>query len=104
MKETYLVKQIINYLNLKGHLVWRNQSGGRSVPSSNGRTNFIQFAPAGSPDIVGLTKTGQFIGVECKVGRNTTTELQKSFLGQIKQRKGLSIVAYSLDDVINQGL
>lgn len=104
MKETYLVRQIIDYLNLKGHLVWRNNSGKIPINNANGGRRLINLAPPGSPDVVGLTKTGQFIGVECKVGSNKPTELQKSFLGQISQRRGLSIIAYSLDDVINQGL
>lgn len=60
MKETYLVKQIIQYLNMKGHLVWRNNSGGTKVANSYGKMHFMRLAPAGSPDIVGLTKNGRF--------------------------------------------
>lgn len=101
MKETALVRQIIEYLNYRGHKVWRNQSGGMYVPGPK-RTNFIRMGPVGSPDIIGFEKgTGICIGIECKVGKNDRTEAQSQFGNEMLANNCAYLLAYSLDDVIN---
>jgi len=56
------------------------------------------FSPAtygmgrsGVPDIVSCYQ-GKFIGIECKAGKNTPTELQKRELAAIKTAGGSSVV------------
>lgn len=53
----------------------------------------------GVPDIVGCTPTGKFFAIEVKFGSNKLSKLQEYNLRVIKENGGISLVAYSLDDV-----
>ena len=103
MKETQLVTLIINYLIIKGHYVWRNNSGffkhDYTTKAGINKTSAIRAGIKGGSDIVGVSKYGKFIAIECKVGKNKPTELQEMFLKEIESRGGHAIVAYSLEDV-----
>ena len=100
MKETHLVKQIIEYLNYRGHLVDRTQSG-MIRGDYKGKGWAVKLSRSGTADITGCSKDGRFIAVECKIAPNKPTELQKAYLAKIKKRGGIALVAYSLDDVAN---
>ena len=54
-------------------------------PASNG------FGRAGIPDIIACY-CGQFIAIECKAGKNTTTALQRRELGAIEDAGGYALV------------
>lgn len=56
------------------------------------------YMKAGIPDIIACLQ-GRFVGVECKVGYNKPTELQKAHGRQIVKAGGTFIVAYSVADV-----
>ena len=99
MKETDLVHQIIQYLNFSGHLVQRTQSGMVKVTNRYGKQHLMKFAQAGTADITGCSKRGRFIAVECKIPPNKPTALQEAYLQQVRQRGGIALVAYSLDDI-----
>ncbi len=96
MKEQDLVRQILDYLNLKGHFVWRNNTGA----FTNSKNQFFRFGLRGSADILGISKDGKFIAVECKQPGKKPTFFQEQFLGEITLRKGWAIVATDLDDVL----
>ncbi len=101
MKETHLVKQIIDYLNYRGHFVQRTNSGSLRFRDAAGRNNFVKLAHAGTSDITGCSRHGRFLAIECKIGKNKPTALQEAYLEEIRKRGGIAIVAYSLDDVTN---
>jgi Holliday junction resolvase len=46
---------------------------------------------AGIPDIIGCLE-GQFLGIECKAGRGTTTALQERELTRIQNAGGYALV------------
>lgn len=54
-------------------------------PASNG------FGRAGIPDIIACYR-GQFIALECKAGKNTTTALQRRELAAIEDAGGIALV------------
>jgi Holliday junction resolvase len=54
-------------------------------PASNG------FGRAGIPDIIACYR-GQFIAIECKAGKNTTTALQRRELSAIESAGGYQLV------------
>ena len=103
MTETQLVRVCIEYLTMRGHFVWRNNTGATRLSYTNKagdeRYRVVRAGLRGSSDILGITKTGQFLAVECKVGYNKTTDIQNLFLEQIRVRGGLAIVAYDLPDL-----
>lgn len=55
----------------------------------------------GIPDILGLLPKdgGQFLGVECKHGKNKPSEAQTAILETINQAGGLGVVVWSVDDL-----
>ncbi len=99
MKESFLVKQIIDYLNYRGHLVQRTNSGNIKTADARGKTRFIRLATAGTSDVTGCSKDGRFIAIEAKIKPNKPTELQEAYLEEIRKRGGIALVAYTLDDV-----
>jgi Holliday junction resolvase len=54
-------------------------------PPANG------FGRSGIPDIIACYR-GQFIAIECKAGKNTTTALQRKELSRIEIAGGYSLV------------
>lgn len=108
MLEKHLVNQCIHYLNFKGHFVWRNNSGVTKMESTDrfGRVKQRQWRAGlkGSSDIIGITKDGKFLAVECKIGKNKITMAQSEFLDEITYRGGVAIVAYKVEDLEENGL
>lgn len=101
-----LQTQIIQYLLLKGHFVWRNNTGALVVPATIGQgRRFVRYGKVGSSDILGCHATdGRLIAVEVKDGNNKPTAEQELFMREVNCRGGIAFPAYSLDDVIKQGL
>lgn len=60
------------------------------------------YGRSGVPDIVACLK-GQFIGIECKAGRGTTTALQERELSRIREAGGVALVIHEGNfDVLKQ--
>lgn len=53
---------------------------------------------AGIPDIIACLE-GRFIGIECKVGTNKASDLQKAHGKMIENAGGIFMIAYSLEEV-----
>jgi hypothetical protein len=98
LKETHLVRQIIDFLNYRGHLVDRTQSG-MIRGDYKGKGWAVKLSRPGTSDITGCSKDGKFIAIECKIGKNKPTDLQNAYLEEIRKRGGIAIVAYDLKDV-----
>ena len=96
--EQQLVRQIIKYLNLRGHLVWRNNTG----MFKDQRGHWYRFGLKDSADIIGVAKDGRMIAIECKAAGKTPTLPQVHFLGEIDQRGGVALIAYDLATVQRQ--
>lgn len=108
MKQTAndLTNEILDYLFRNRILAWRNNTTGLYDP----RTGV--FRPAhkrGISDILGIIPTnssktpvlGRFLAIEVKTPNDKLSPDQKRFLEEVNSFGGLSIVARSLDDVIN---
>lgn len=94
---------ILHYLNLKGHYCWRNNTG-MFFGEYKGKKWATKVGIKGSSDIIGVDKNGRGLAIEVKKKGGKTSPEQDLFLKQIKDRGGVALVAYSLDDVINAGL
>ena len=59
------------------------------------------FGKRGVPDVIICLK-GHFIGIECKAGKNTTTELQDRELSKIRAAGGQAVVCSdkNVDEVV----
>lgn len=105
MAEKDTQRAIMQYLAVKGHYPVRVNTQG--VPVRNKQQEIIRMRKSpmvGVADILGVSKFGQFFAIECKRKGNHATPEQLAFLQEVRQRKGIAIVAYNLDDVINTGL
>lgn len=103
-KETDCQKQIIAFLEKVGCYVWRNNSG---VMRSGGR--FVRFGKTGSSDVIGISPNGLFMAVEVKSNGEPLTrekdkgeDSQEYFLRRIAEKRGISIIAESLADVVKE--
>ena len=85
MKEKDLVKKISDYLKTENDLFFWKEHGG-------------MYGTAGIPDLI-ICYKGRFIGLECKVGRNTATALQQQTIRQILKAGGYAVVVKSVGEV-----
>jgi hypothetical protein len=80
-----------------GARVWRNNTG--VLLDANKRP--VRFGLCrGSSDLIGITRAGRFLAVECKRGRGgVVTPEQTQFLDTIRAMGGVAILARSGEDV-----
>ncbi|HEX9504291.1 MAG TPA: VRR-NUC domain-containing protein [Patescibacteria group bacterium] len=103
-KEADIQKSILEWLNLRGHFVWRNNTGAY-VGKYKGKSRFFRFGMKGSSDIVGVAaNSGKLIAIEVKCFGKTPTPDQMIFLKRVKSNNGIACIANSIDDVIAVGL
>lgn len=97
-EESEVQSQCLEYLQRLGLYVWRNNTG---AYKRNGV--FIRYGKKGSADILGITKEGKFLAVEVKREKGgVLSDEQKEFLFNITKNGGVSIVANSLESMIDQ--
>lgn len=96
--ETNIVHAILDWLHWNKFMVWRNNAGAHFV-TKKGKEYMIRMSPKGVPDIIGLSKQGNFIGIEVKKKGNKPTVEQAQFLSYVNDSGGIGLLAYSIDDV-----
>lgn len=97
--EGELVKAVCQYLKLKKHFHWRNNTGAMKSPHGG----FYRFGTPGSPDII-VIMNGDFIGLEVKTKSGRQSPDQKEFERAVKDAGGEYYVIRSVDDLIEVGL
>lgn len=97
--ESEVLKDCLQYLNLlPGCRAYRINTG--AFPSEyKGRKRFIRFGVPGMSDIIGIYK-GRFLAVEVKRPGNKPTDIQKSFLEDVRRLGGIATWVDSLDGLI----
>lgn len=95
MTANRITKQILHYLTLQGHYVFRVNN----IPASR-RANTIH---KGIPDIMGISKNGNALAIEVKTTDRQSLH-QMDFEAEWNRRNGIYILAHSLYDVIETGL
>jgi len=95
LRERDVLKDCLEYLNLKGVFAWRNNTGAVKVKS-----RFIKFGYKGSSDIIGILPNGRFLAIECKrENGGVLSQEQKEFLQTILKNKGLALVVHSVEEL-----
>ena len=99
-RETDLVRQCLELLQLRGIPAYRQNQGGMTA-EYKGKARFIKFAGAkGISDIIGIVPpNGRYLAVECKMPGNKPTEDQTLFLDKIKSCGGLAVVVTSIQEL-----
>ena len=98
--EAQILGAILEYLRYRGYLCKRNQSGMAFLGKERGAIN---LGEAGWGDILGMLPTGRFFMIEVKAGKNKPTPIQMEILEKVRKNNGVSLVAYSIEDVVKAG-
>lgn len=97
--EKDIQRSICEYLSLKRHFFWRQNVS----PTFDWKTNQFRRMAAhtmkGTPDIILITKSGQFVGLEVKRPGGKQSEDQKEFEKKCLKAGGRYHVVTSLEDV-----
>jgi hypothetical protein len=97
-----LTNKCINYLTLLGYKVWRNNNGAVYDPTNRCfRKNKNKLL--GVPDIIGFhKKTGKFIGIEIKVGKDKLSLEQILFRDEALESNCICLVVKEMKDIIDK--
>jgi hypothetical protein len=100
-REQDLVKQVLQYLRLRGALAWRCNNGA-VAGTHNGRRRFVRFTDTlGVSDIVAaLPPHGRLLALECKRPGRTPTPAQQAFLTAVAAAGGLALVITDVADLV----
>lgn len=98
-KESDIVKAICDYLEMKRHFWWRNNTGAFKTEKG-----FYRFGAKGSPDIFVLTDGGVLISLEVKTKTGKLSPDQKLWQERCEEISAEYYVVRNIDDVINLGL
>lgn len=101
MSEAEIQRTICDYLALKRHFFWRQNSSGSF---QNGK--FVKLPPysmSGLPDII-VIRDGWFIGLEVKTKKGRQSKNQKEFQEKLEEAGGEYYVVRSIEDVQEIGL
>lgn len=98
-QHTRLVNRVLLHASEHGWgVLWRLKQGGGKV---GGR--YMQFGLVkGASDIIGLTRAGRFVAIECKTGKGVLSKEQKQFLNIVKSNGGHAILI--TEDNLNEKL
>lgn len=97
MKESIIQKAIMDYLRLKGCLVFKVNNGGVYIKSID---RYMRSPMKGISDIVGLTPGGTFIAIEVKSPNKKPSIEQLDFIDKVRKKNGIAFWVSSLDEMI----
>jgi hypothetical protein len=93
-----LTVQTLKALSLNGYHVWRQNNGGVYDPVK--KVFRRNSSTPGVSDIIGFhKKTGVFVAVEIKAGKDKLSPYQERFLADVKKAGGVAMVVRNMDDV-----
>jgi hypothetical protein len=91
MTESEIQKQIVDFLKLSGCLVFRMNAGKRQ--------NNMTLAPAGTPDLMAITRCGDTIWLEVKTETGKLRETQEKMIAELVNRFQAVYLVRSVEDV-----
>ena len=107
MKESQIQTAICDYLALRKHFFWR-QNSTPSVYFKGGDTmqfrSMPKYAMRGVPDIIIISKEGKFIGLEVKTEKGKQSDYQFEFAKKCILHNAEYYIVRSIDDVQKIGL
>jgi len=99
--ESLVLDACLDYLRLRGHFVIRVNCGAFKTDSGG---YFKSTDTPGVSDIIGITKDGRGLAVECKSKKGKLSDLQKDFGEKYKEAGGIFVVAKRIEDLQEAGL
>lgn len=96
--ETNLNRAALSYLELRGILAWRTNTGAATFGTGTAK-RFVRFGRPGISDIIGVLPDGRFLAAEAKVGKRVATDAQQNFIDEVNRLGGVGFVFYDLDEL-----
>lgn len=94
---TVLVNAVLKLASLrKDVFLWSNNTGSGLLDGKR----WVKFGLVGSGDLIGLTKDGRFLSLECKTGDARQSFDQKMFQKRIEELGGRYFVIRSVEDAM----
>ena len=101
MKEADVLKACKEYLFLRGHFCARVNSGCFETKSGGW---FKAVDVNGFPDLIGISKDGKPLAVECKSEKGRLSRSQEIYKAAFIARGGLYVLARGIEDLQINGL
>lgn len=90
--ESQVVRDVINYLFMRGWLAWRNNTGGgRFQNKGSDVVRYVQFSTPGAADVFAL-RNGRFLAVEAKTETGKQSEDQQMWQQSIEANGGVYVL------------
>jgi hypothetical protein len=101
--ESEIQSAIIQYLERCTDVAWakRINTGQTKYSGHDGKPRFVRFGFVGCSDILGQLTDGRMLAIEVKTARGKASPEQVAFLQTVAAANGVSILARSVDDVID---
>ncbi|MCX7698803.1 MAG: VRR-NUC domain-containing protein [Candidatus Goldbacteria bacterium] len=97
--EKDIQRDILSFLRLNKIFCWKNNNVGIYKKETG---SYIPSQIQGISDIIGILPDGRFLAIEIKREGGKLTDKQIEFLNNIKKNNGLTIIAYSVKDVVEK--
>lgn len=104
MTESDLLRSICDYLALKKHFFWRQNTSSTYDSKGGFFRRMPPYAKKGVPDIILIRQTGRFVGLEVKLPKGKLSPDQRTFEIDSMAMGAEYHVVRSIDDIITLGL
>lgn len=94
--ENQVKKSFQDFATQRGVFVWRCNSGSLVFNRADGSKAFLDLAPTGTADVIGLLPDGRFLGVEVKRPDKWPTKEQIAWMQRVNKNNGVAIWADNL--------
>ena len=97
--EGLVLKRTLKVLRADGRMAFshRINTGAMPIRTPGGGTRFVRFGWKGCSDVLGMTKTGRLLALECKATTKLTAD-QAKFLDLVRDHGGIAGVVRDPDD------
>lgn len=96
MKESAIVRQCLDYLELRGILAWRTNNAGVYNPKSGG---YFFHGTKGVPDITAILPNGMYFGIEVKGPKGRMSPEQKEMHRRIVETNAFACCVRSVEEL-----
>ena len=95
-----IARFVISYMNARGHVAWRNNTGGVFDPTAQ-RFRKGPASARGGGDVISCIKTGRYVEIEIKVGKDQQSEAQKDREARVRKAGGEYYIVHSQLEFLN---
>lgn len=96
VSEAIVLDSVLRFLRIHPRVAWVQRINVGAYKADGAR--YLRFGFKGCSDIIGQTKEGRFLAIECKSTTGTLTDEQETFLARVNRHGGLAGMVRSIND------